>query len=123
MMFRIQETLANRGPVSQEEPSPSDQKLLVGETAICKWEDSHTEYGRDFCQLYPAVYGGEKAWLERRVWDPAYGYSASGESERILSFETGVQLLLEKGAYEHLFADVLPHLSVAGSPATAHFPH
>ncbi len=43
---------------------------------------------------------GERCWLRRDSWQAAHGYSASGTSEYILSFEDGVKLFLERGVFE-----------------------
>lgn len=76
--------------------------LLVGDV-IFSWDGDYDYYGFHGYSLYPCYHNGEKAFLKSWVWYPADGYSANGEGEEILTFKTGVELLLSKGAYEIMF--------------------
>jgi|Deesub1362A_J573_1020465.scaffolds.fasta_scaffold47014_1 hypothetical protein len=104
MKYTEKKTLATRGPVDPGPPAPVDGTLLVGEP-IAKWEDGHRETGHDVVRLMPAFHNGARVWLIRRAWCPAHGYCAAGTEEQILSFKEGVRLLLERGAFNHLFAE------------------
>lgn len=83
---------------------PVGKSLLVGENVIHSYAADQCSYGENFCSIFPAYYGGEKAFLVKKTWCSATGYSCSGlKSETILCFKDGVSLLLKEGAYKHLF--------------------
>jgi len=106
MLFQEWETLACRGPVDPLPDREVDGTLLVGEKPIGEWPANHSDCGRDNVEVFPAYHNGGKAFVVREEWQPDYdrGYNAQGTDEYILSFEDGVKLLLEHGAYEHLFS-------------------
>lgn len=91
--------LQNRGAV---DPAPSSEVkgLLVGTRAALEFTEGQSAYGEDYVSIFPAVYNGNRAWLKQAEWSPAYGYSASGTSEVILSFNEGVKIFLERGVFE-----------------------
>lgn len=82
-----------------------EKSLLVSDT-IYSWDADHSRYGYNSYDIRPCFHGGEKAFLLEWSWCPAPGYSAQGEGEEILTFENGVKLLIEHGAYAKMFADV-----------------
>jgi hypothetical protein len=89
-----------RGPVDPGQPEPIEGSLLVGAEPVLSFEDHVSSYGEDSSSIFPAFYNGVRAWVRRDVWSPAYGYSASGTQESILSFEDGVLLFLGRGVFE-----------------------
>jgi len=98
MMYIEWKRLQTRGAV---EPGPDETvegSLLVGDR-ICSWEDNYSSYGCDWSQLYPAFFKGERCWVRRNVRCPALGYSASGCEEIVLSFQKGVEILIEQGMF------------------------
>lgn len=78
--------------------------LLVGDV-IFSWDGDYDHYGNHSYTLSPCYHNGEKAFLKSWTWYPADGYSASGEGEGILTFKDGVELLINQGAYKHMFKD------------------
>jgi len=90
-----------RGAVDPSEPEPVEGSLLVGTTPVLEFEDHSRapSYGYDAVDIFPAFHNGERCWLRRDSWQAAHGYSASGTSEYILSFEDGVKLFLERGVF------------------------
>lgn len=93
-------TLQVAGPVDQMPDEELEGSLLVGTKPVLEFEDHFSSNGEDSTSIYPAFHDGKRAWLRRDVWQPAYGYSASGTSEHILSFEDGVKIFLERGVFE-----------------------
>ncbi len=92
-------TLQNRGAVDPA-PSTSDEgTLLIGEKSVLSFYGNESSYGSDSIEIFPAFHNGERCWLKRAEWDAAWGYSASGTQEYILSFEEGVKLFLERGIF------------------------
>jgi hypothetical protein len=92
-------TLARRGPIDPLPPIDVKGTLLVGEQPVLDYEEGHINTGCDHVEIFPAFYNGKRAWLRRATWNPAWGYTASGTWEDILSFEEGVMLFLEHGAF------------------------
>ena len=92
-------TLATRGPIEQRPDREVDGTLLVGREPAIQFEDRHQDVGHDAVALYPAFFNGRQSWLEHRRWHPAHGYSASGTMERVLPFEDGVKIMLERGVF------------------------
>lgn len=107
LFYEEKRTLARRGPVEPLPPEEVEGVLLVATEPVVTWEGSHSRYGCDSVSLFPAFYGGERVWLSRCVWCPAHPYCARGTEERVLGFVDGAKLLIEKGAFEHLFQDTL----------------
>ena len=93
------DTLENRGAVDSAPSSEVEGTLLVGTQHVLRFESGQSSYGNDIVYIFPAFHNGERAWLKRAVWSPAYGYSASGTQESIVSFEAGVKLFLERGVF------------------------
>jgi len=91
--------LENRGAVDPAPSSDVEGTLLVGTQPVLEFEDNHSSYGNDYVKIYPAFHNGERSWLKRAVWSPAYGYSASATQESIVSFEAGVKIFLERGVF------------------------
>lgn len=89
-----------RGSIDPAQPEPVEGTLLVGTTSVLSFEDNVTQYGENASSIFPAFHNGERAWLRRDTWQPAYGYSASGTQESILSFEDGVKIFLKRGVFE-----------------------
>lgn len=89
-----------RGAIEQAQAEPVQGTLLVGTASALSFEDNVTSYGEDATSIFPAFHNGERAWLRRDTWQPAYGYSASGTQESILSFEDGVKIFLKRGVFE-----------------------
>lgn len=81
--------------------------LLVGEECLLRWEGEEEETGRDIFYLFPAIKEGESIFYIDSHWDPALNYSASGSYSKLISFQEGIALLVEKGACQHLFPPVL----------------
>lgn len=105
MKFKEKNYLEQRDSTSQLSPEEiSGKSLLVG-TCIATWNEGHTEYGFDDVEIFPAYHDGEKAFLISRDWNASAPYCAEGTEEEIISFKEGVNLLLSKGAYEHLFKE------------------
>ncbi len=92
--------LQNRGAVDPAESSEVDGVLLVGTQPSLTFEANYSQYGNDYIKIFPAFHNGERCWLQREEWSPAYGYSASGTQESLISFEEGVALFLERGVFE-----------------------
>jgi hypothetical protein len=91
--------LACRGAVDPLPPQPVEGRLLVGERAVLSFEGHQSPYGEDVVSLFPAFHNGVRCWVRREEWSPAFGYSASGTSETLLSFEEGVKVFLERGVF------------------------
>jgi len=91
--------LENRGAVDPAEPSDVEGTLLVGTQPALKFTANHSQYGEDYVSIFPAFHNGERSWLKRAEWSHAYGYSASGTQEDVLSFEDGVKLFVERGVF------------------------
>lgn len=98
--------LASRGAV---DPGPTllvDGTLLVGTQNVLHYEANHSLYGNDDVYIFPAFHNGVRCWLKRSNWEAAYGYSASGTDESIISFEEGVALFLKAEVFK--FPEVYP---------------
>lgn len=93
------ETLASRGAVDQGPDIEVQGLLLVSEQRALKFDTPGGQFGYDAVELFAAVHDGKRAWVRRDTWCPNHGYSASGVSEEILSFEDGVKLFLERGVF------------------------
>jgi len=91
--------MENRGAVEPAPSSEVDGSLLVGVEPALEFDGNESRYGSDSIEIFPAFYKGERAWLRRETWQAAYGYSAIGTQESILSFEEGVKIFLEHGAF------------------------
>ncbi|HYU72935.1 MAG TPA: hypothetical protein VEL31_09665 [Ktedonobacteraceae bacterium] len=89
-----------RDAINPTAPEEVEGTLLVGTRPALEFESNYSQYGNDYVKIFPAFHNGQRAWLERAVWCPAYGYSASGTQEYILSFEAGMKLFLERGVFE-----------------------
>src|SRR2546430_16909299 len=89
-----------RGAVDPGAPEEVEGTLLVATEAVLKFRDNQSSYGEDYVSILPAFHNGVRCWLRREEWCPAYGYSASGTQEEIISFEDGVKLFLERGVFE-----------------------
>lgn len=87
-------TLQRRSAVDPLPPQQVQKPLLVG-PSVLHFYSHETDYGEDSTMIYPAFYGEERCWVRRDVWFAAEGYSATGTSDSILSFEDGVKLFLE----------------------------
>ena len=92
-------TLRTRSPIEQLPDREVDGVLLVGQQPAIEFEDRHSDAGWDAVALYPAFSDGAQCWLELRRLYAAHGYSASGVQERVMSFEDGVQIFLERGVF------------------------
>jgi hypothetical protein len=92
-------TLQNCGAIEPQPDNEVEGILLVGTEVVLKFEDHHSNYGNDYCKIFPAVHKGERCWVRRDTWDAAQGYSASGTQEYIVSFDEGVKLFLERGVF------------------------
>lgn len=103
MKYEIKNSLLCRGATEQEADMQIDGLFLIGDDSIASYTDGECRYGENYCDIFPAVLGGEKCFLLREQWSPCNGYSASGTDETILTFEEGITLLLDRGAYEHLW--------------------
>lgn len=112
-------TLRTRGPIEQLPDRGVDGVLLVGQEPAIEFEDRHSIAGHDRVALYPAfgdaealdclgANGGARCWLELRRWVGAHGYSAHGAEERLITFEAGVRIFLERGVFAF---DVPPGLA------------
>ena len=102
MRFEEKVTLARRSNIEQMASEEVDG-LLVGEKVIHCWEEGNSQYGYDSCSIRPAFTKGQKGWLVTKDWVAAPKYSADGTVDRVLTFEEGVRMLLDKGAFEHIF--------------------
>lgn len=104
MVFKIKTHLAQRGAIESEPDEYVGGILLVGKSVITYTEyERAPKYGHDYVTLSPAVYKGEKAWLICKTWQPARGYCAYGSYEKILSFDQGIKILVEKKFFsDHL---------------------
>lgn len=92
-------TLRTRGPIEQLPDREVDGALLVGQQPAIEFEDRHSEAGWDLVALYPAFHDGAQCWLELRRWCAAHSYCAAGVQERVVPFEDGVQIFLERGVF------------------------
>jgi len=63
------------------------------------YKDRHSVAGHDEVELYPAIHNGQRAWLQRRCWSAAVGYSAYGTEEFVIDFQAGVVIFLERGVF------------------------
>ncbi len=97
--YREVKELENRGAVDPAPSSEVEGTLLIGEEAALEFVSHQSSYGEDATSIFPAFHNGERCWLRRDEWNAAYGYSASGTQESILSFEDGVKLFLEQGVF------------------------
>lgn len=85
------------------DPGPDEAvegSLLVGTEPAMEFVDNQSSYGCDNVSIFPAFHNGARCWVRREDWEPAFGHSASGTQEFILSFEDGVKLFLEHGMFE-----------------------
>jgi len=93
-------SLENRGAVDPAPSSEVDGSLLVGVDLALGFDGNESQYGVDSVDIFPAFYRGERCWLRRETWQAAYGYSARGTQESVISFEEGVKIFLERGVFE-----------------------
>jgi len=104
MLFEIKYFLSkNYSTGNDDEHEEVDGSLLVGQKKIFGYDEDNSNYGWNDCQIFPAFYKGDKAFLIRKIWRPISPYEGHGCHEEIVSFLKGATLLIEKGAYEHLF--------------------
>lgn len=104
MKYQEKTTLDQRGAIDQDTPIAVDGSLLIGDEWVARFNEGHTHYGYDETKIYPAFHKGERAWVTISIWESSPGYSCSGiTNETILGFEQGIELLMQKGAFEHLF--------------------
>lgn len=104
MNYSVKDSLATRGPIDQLDERATGGSLLIGESAVAQWEAVGNGVGHDEIALFPAYHCGEKAWVLRKVWISRPGYSCTGlTAESILCFREGVDLLLGRDAFEHLW--------------------
>jgi hypothetical protein len=99
VLYREKRTLAQRGPVESREDYELPTPVLVGLDSVLRWTEDERDTGHDSCLLFPAWSDGKRAWVVRRDWCPAWGYSASGTEEEVIDFEAGVCLLIEHGVF------------------------
>lgn len=92
-------TLRQRDTTRSIEDIDVEGILLVGDAPALTYSDRHGTSGHDDVELYPAVYNGNRAWLERRCWSAASPYSAYGTEDTVLLFEAGVKRFLERGVF------------------------
>lgn len=78
--------------------------LLVADFILYSYCCNQSKYGEEHIEIIPCFWNGGKAFLKHWTWFPQGQYSAEGEGEEILSFEDGVKLLLEQGAFEWCFS-------------------
>jgi hypothetical protein len=104
MKFHEKNRLARRGPIEQASPVMT-ATFLVAERPVASWEEDYSDCGYDYVDMFPAHVCGVRAWLVRRTWCPASGYSAGGVEEKTVGFEDGVRLLCEHGSWEAFGGD------------------
>ena len=92
-------TLRTRDTTRSTEDIAVDGILLVGDEPALIYQDRHNSAGHDDVELYPAVYNGNRAWLQRRSWQPGFGYSAYGTQDTVMDFKTGVGIFCERGVF------------------------
>lgn len=103
LKYIIKKTLACRGAIDQM-ADESIKNLLVADMCIARWDADQNSYGHNEVSIYPGFLKGEPAFLIKRYWISSAGYSCTGlTGENILNFEQGVKLLIENGAYKHMF--------------------
>jgi len=107
MNFSEKFELKCRGAVEQAEPRGVEGTLLVGDTAIGRWEDHGraSQYGYDDIAIFPAFFKGEKCFFLKKEWVPAPGYTACGIEESVVSLEDGIHMLIERGIYDGYFKE------------------
>lgn len=98
-LYRRIRDLECRGAVESAPSEEVEGVLLVGTQAVLSFYDHESSYGEDYSEVFPAFHNGNQCWLRRDTWNPSRGYSASGTSEYILSFEEGVKLLIEREVF------------------------
>ena len=100
MNYKHVKSLACRGPVDQQVDVQVDSVLMVGDVTALTWDEPESQLGYDTCDLKPAWYNGERAWLQRSVWSSNPPYTCDGLTEdTILSFEEGVKILIKEGVF------------------------
>jgi len=78
--------------------------LLVGVEAVAEIPGPADRVGELSMKVYPALHNGVKCWLTERWFKVFSGQGTDPwPGEEIISFEEGVKLLLERGAYDHLW--------------------
>jgi hypothetical protein len=92
--------LANRGPVSPE-PDTEIEDLYISD-CVLEWNEEPGPYGGDMYYLFPAIHHGKKCYLLRAVWSAAYGYSASGTEETVISISEGLKLIEKHKGVENV---------------------
>ncbi|GHP00707.1 hypothetical protein KSF_107540 [Reticulibacter mediterranei] len=93
-------TLQTRGAVDPGHDEAVEGSLLVGEASVLQFTANQSTYGEDTVFIFPAFHKGERCWVKREEWSAAYGYSAAGIQETVISFEEGVKLFLERSVFE-----------------------
>ncbi len=90
--------------------------LLVGTHQVAEFEEGHRETGHYLCRVFPAWHEGDRSWMVSRLWCAGAGYSATSYEEQVLDFQTGVALLVEHGAYGHMFPTPTVAASLTEAP-------
>lgn len=88
-------SLQTRDAVNPGPNQEVEESLLVATQHVLSFYANQRSYGEDEVSIFPAFHKGERCWVRREVWCPAWGYSASGTQETILSFEEGVKLFIQ----------------------------
>lgn len=101
MKFIEKNTLQQRGPVDPALPCEVNT-FLIGETPVATWNEGYTSFGHDYTEMFPAWYQGARFFLIRKTWSPAYGYSASGVTESLVPFDSGINTAISQGCWDFL---------------------
>lgn len=87
-------TLENRWSSSDEDEAP--ENFVVATKKLLSYFDGFQTSGCDNNHLYCAIENGKKVFLERSVWCASGNYSAEGTSERIVSLEKGIEIIMKQ---------------------------
>ena len=83
---------------------PVEGTLLVGDEFVAEFAGEVDRTGAESMRVYPAFHNGVKCWLTEKWFRVFSGQGTDPwPGEEIVSFEEGVKLLLERGAYDHLW--------------------
>jgi hypothetical protein len=100
MKYQIRTIIRNAGSVEQLEPE--EGTLLVGEIVL-QYEDKHFGEGCEYIRISPAFKDGQRCFFKTSEWWPGQGYCAEGIQDTILTYEDGLDILVQKGMFEGLF--------------------
>ena len=110
--YLARRTLLRRDTVTnQGRDVPVDGTLSISGQSVAWWFDEDCEYGYDIVDVYPALWNGQGAWIVHRVWrikNPVAEREYGAQSEELLTFQVGIEYLMEHQAFVRLWKEMEP---------------